>query len=539
MELNRKYIGLTLIIAIAYFLMGELSFGILKEHSVVTIVIFAAEGLALASAIFWGKKVWLGVFLGQFALAYSTGLGWIPALLISLINSSEAVIGVILFRRYSLDMKLSRLKDILGLVMIIVLVLQPFSAILGNLVLFFSGVIEGSGYMASLFSWWFGNIMGQLLFTPFILLLLLNYKKISWGIYLLYMVSFALFIYALELVVVVENLALLLTFTIPSVIWIVSQKGLNYGVGLPVIIAILSTYSVYVGIGAFAIHSMLDNIININFFILVHISLALISGSLFEERRQRESYLRNTIKEKVAKNKEQQLILMQQSRLAQMGEMISMIAHQWRQPLNNLSLISQTIILKYKKGQLDDKAVAYFEKASKKQIAHMSSTIDEFRDFFKPDVDKRIFSIQESVNRMIAILSPVLRTHNITLEHQVCDNCFVEGYPNKLGQSLINIINNAKDALMENQVKEGKISIFYESTEESIILHIRDNAGGIAPDIIDRIFEPYFSTKNDKNGTGIGLYMSKMIVEDHMGGQIVVESVAGITTFTIILNRSL
>jgi len=535
----RENIFLTIFITFGYFLFGKLSFSILQEHTIVTIVIFASEGLALASAIFFGKKVWLGVFLGQFILAYSSSLSFFPSCFISIINSLEAVIGVIIFNRYNLNKNLSTLRDVVGLVMIIVFILQPFSSILGNYILYISNELKDISYLSSLFSWWFGNIMGQLLFTPFILIILINYKKINIYDYLLYILLFTLFIYILELKIIVENLSLLLTFTIPAVILIISKRGLLYGVALPVVIAMVSTYSVYIGVGAFSIHSMVDNIININFFILVHISLALISGVLFEENKTREKYLEDTIKHEVAKNREQQLLMLQQSRLAQMGEMISMIAHQWRQPLNNLSLISQTIILKYKRGKLDDKMIEYFEKSSQKQIKYMSDTIDEFRNFFKPEVDKRIFNLQDSLNNAISIVSPMLKKNSIKLEISECDSCFVNGYPNKLGQSIINIINNAKDALVENRVENPLINIYYKKSEKHIKIYIKDNAGGIPDDIIERVFEPYFSTKSDKNGTGIGLYMTKIIIEEHMKGSITLSSKDGVTIFEIFLNRSL
>jgi len=539
LKYNREYLILTIFISIGYFLLGKVSFSILQEDTIVTIVIFASEGLALASAIFWGKRVWLGIFIGQFILASSCSLDFIPSFFISIINALEAVIGVVIFNRYNLHKNLLTLRDVLGLVMIIIFILQPFSSILGNYVLYISNELENISYLSSLFSWWFGNIMGQLLFTPFILLILIHYKKINIYEYLLYILLFTIFIYILELKIILENLSLLLTFTIPAVILIISRRGLLYGVALPVVIAMVSTYSVYIGVGAFAIHSMVDNIININFFILVHISLALISGVLFEENKTREKYLKDTIKQEVAKNREQQLLMLQQSRLAQMGEMISMIAHQWRQPLNNLSLISQTIILKYKRGKINDNIMDYFEQSSQKQIKYMSDTIDEFRNFFKPEVDKKIFNLHDSINNSISIVSPILTKNSIKLQVSECDGCFVDGYPNKLGQSIINIINNAKDALIENKIENALINIYYKIEEKHIKLYIKDNAGGIPNDIIERIFDPYFSTKNEKNGTGVGLYMTKIIIEEHMRGSIKASSIDGITTFEIVLNRSI
>ena len=230
--------------------------------------------------------------------------------------------------------------------------------------------------------------------------------------------------------------------------------------------------------------------------------------------------LKNKISIEVEKNKQQQIMMFQQSRLAQMGEMISMIAHQWRQPLNNLSTLNQTIILKYKRDKLTTDLIDDFDKNTTKQISTMSQTIDDFSNFFKPEKQKVEFCINDVIKNCIELLNPILTKHQINLEFTNNEIINIFGYPNELGQSLVNIINNAKDALIQDEIENRKIDIKLKLTDTMMHLIISDNANGIQEDIINKIFDPYFSTKNEKNGTGLGLYMTKIIIEDNMQGKI-------------------
>ena len=230
--------------------------------------------------------------------------------------------------------------------------------------------------------------------------------------------------------------------------------------------------------------------------------------------------LEKKIKEEVEKNKKHQLMMFQQSRLAQMGEMISMIAHQWRQPLNLLSMLNQTVILKYKENQLDDKLIDYFSKGTIKHIKGMSQTIDDFSDFFKPEKEQVLFSVSNTILSTVEKIKPIYDKNNISINCKLDENIELLGYPNELGQALINIINNAKDALIENGIEQKEIKIVSKKIDNTVKIIINDNAGGIPNSIIDSIYDPYFSTKDEKNGTGIGLYMTKMIIEEHMNGSI-------------------
>jgi len=212
-----------------------------------------------------------------------------------------------------------------------------------------------------------------------------------------------------------------------------------------------------------------------------------------------------------------------------------MIAHQWRQPLNILSVLSQSIVFKYKLGQLDADKVDHFSKNSDKQIQQMSKTIDDFRNFFKPEKEKINFCINDTVIHSIDMLNPVFSSYDLIVKYENRDKLYSNGFPSELGQALVNIINNAKDALIENKIANKVIVVDLEQKDNKAIITIRDNAGGIPKDIVNNIFDPYFSTKEEKNGTGLGLYMTKLIIEEHMEGKITVENRDGGAEFTIVL----
>ena len=245
------------------------------------------------------------------------------------------------------------------------------------------------------------------------------------------------------------------------------------------------------------------------FFILVYRQRTL---------KRYNSLLETRVQEELNKNRQNQLMLMQQSRFAQMGEMISMIAHQWRQPLNSLSVIIQTMVVRYRLEKLDNVMMSEFEKDTRTQISQMSQTIEDFSNFFKPNREKKYFYISTQVNHSLKLLYPLLHKFEIDIEFDIVDDYEIYGYPNELGQSIINIITNAKDTLIERKIENKKIEIALKIENNNIILSICDNAKGIDSEIIDKIFDPYFSTKTEKTGTGLGLYMSKMIIQEQMNG---------------------
>ena len=227
---------------------------------------------------------------------------------------------------------------------------------------------------------------------------------------------------------------------------------------------------------------------------------------------------------------EQQEIMIEQQKLASMGEMIGNIAHQWRQPLNALGLVLQNIKKAYERGRLDE---AYLEKAvnkGKMLTTKMSTTIDDFRNLIKSKKLKERFFIKDIVNDVIEMVEASLKNHNIEMVLELDENLETESYPNELFQVLVNLVNNSKDAFIE-QNKNGFIKIKTYQKENYIIIEVIDNAGGIPFENPNKVFEPYFTTKD--KGTGIGLYMSKMIIEKDMEGILGVENVEDGAKFTI------
>jgi len=221
-------------------------------------------------------------------------------------------------------------------------------------------------------------------------------------------------------------------------------------------------------------------------------------------------------------------LLAEQSKLASMGEMIGAIAHQWRQPLNELSINIQNLDDDYEDGLIDEEFISRFIQDNNKVIAFMSNTIDDFRNFFRVDKTKELFSVREAIDQTLSIQGAQLKSHNIEL-NVTGDDFNVNGFKSEFQQVILNIINNSKDALLSNAVKDAKIDISLNG--RTII--IEDNAGGIPSDILDRIFEPYFTTKEQGKGTGMGLYMSSMIIRDNMNGTIEVLNVDDGVRFTI------
>lgn len=231
--------------------------------------------------------------------------------------------------------------------------------------------------------------------------------------------------------------------------------------------------------------------------------------------------LKEQIALEIEKNINQQAIMFQQARFAEMGEMISMIAHQWRQPLNHISLIVNNLFLKHKKNTLNDEVVNDVKRQFQHNIVYMSKTIDDFQNFFKPQQQKEKFPIKNLVHDILLLVKPFFDRKKIEVEIQIDDNISYFGYKSELGQVILNILNNAKDAFLVQNIDNKFIKIIVSVNNEKILkLSIEDNAGGINEDIIDKIFDPYFSTKHSKNGTGLGLYIAKIIITDHFKGSI-------------------
>jgi len=239
------------------------------------------------------------------------------------------------------------------------------------------------------------------------------------------------------------------------------------------------------------------------------------------ESNNLNKHLQDHPKEEIGKNRDNELMITKQSRMAQVEQVISMIAHQWRQSLNNLYLLNQKVNLLYRSNRLDAIVMEEFQNDSLKQIEQMSETINDFSDFFRPDKEKSRFDLMQVIKDTLEVMLPILGHLDIKIDVVIepQTQLSLQGYPGELRQAMINLINNAKDALLESSKNKKRwIKIALYSNEERVFLEVSDNAGGIPKENLDRVFEPYFSTKSQKHGTGLGLYISKMIVEEHEGG---------------------
>ena len=239
--------------------------------------------------------------------------------------------------------------------------------------------------------------------------------------------------------------------------------------------------------------------------------------------------LKQKIKDALTQNTQQLRLLQQQSKLASMGEMIGAIAHQWRQPLNALNINIQNLDDDFEDGLIDKEFLDNFINKNSKIINFMSKTIDDFRNFYRVDKVKKDFYVKKAIRDVLSIQAVQIRAHNIKIILSGEDK-LIKGYESEFKQVILNLINNAKDAVIENSIKSPKINI--EILENRLL--IKDNGGGIPANVLSRIFEPYFTTKDQGKGTGLGLYMSKMIIEDNMQGKLSAWNEKGWTVFEII-----
>ena len=255
------------------------------------------------------------------------------------------------------------------------------------------------------------------------------------------------------------------------------------------------------------------------------------------ELKQLNESLSETVAYKVAEVHEQQEMLITQSRLAAMGEMLSMIAHQWRQPLSTTTLrISNMQIKSMMEHQKNDERDVLLEEVSD-TLVYLSNTIDDFQTYFKPDYKSELANVSELMQRAKSFVQARADIYDIEVVCEGSTELEIDTFANEMIQVVINILNNAIDVIVSSQKSEKKISIETVADKEHILIKIKDSGEGIETRLLERIFEPYFSTKSE-NGTGLGLYMAKMIIQEHMKGRIYAQnSENGGAEFSIELPR--
>lgn len=250
-----------------------------------------------------------------------------------------------------------------------------------------------------------------------------------------------------------------------------------------------------------------------------------------DEKTKELQELNANLKEKIAyeveQSRQKDQIMLKQSRLAAMGEMVGNIAHQWRQPLNALALVVQSFGTKKMVGKLDDAFIDAQVEEGMKLANSMSKTIDDFRNFFKPDKQEELFSLQRVIGEALDLVAIYYQKLGIQID-LICKNDFyTNGYSNEFSQVIMNLLANAKDILSEKKEPEKYIEIIIDQVAPNEgKISVIDNGGGMRADVLERMFEPYFTTKHQNTGTGIGLYMSQEIIEKHMRGRIWAENIA-------------
>ena len=244
------------------------------------------------------------------------------------------------------------------------------------------------------------------------------------------------------------------------------------------------------------------------------------------------SSLQERIDATIAELRQMDQLMITQGRQAAMGEMIGNIAHQWRQPLNALAMVLGNFKSAYQYNELTDDYVDKLVESGNRLIQKMSTTINDFRNFFRPDKEIVSFPVLEQIHQAIALVDAGLASQNITIHLDAPHEIMASGFPNEYSQVLLNLLTNARDAIKESGVLVGSIKIRLYERDGEVCTSVSDNGGGIPDDIIDRIFEPYFSTK--QMGTGIGLYMSKMIIERSMGGTVEVHNIDSGAEFIVV-----
>ena len=245
--------------------------------------------------------------------------------------------------------------------------------------------------------------------------------------------------------------------------------------------------------------------------------------------------LEQRVEESVAELRRKDQMLINQNRMAGMGEMLNNIAHQWRQPLNNVGLIIQTLLCNYQLGLLTAEEMEIHVEKAMETIQFMSRTIDDFRSFSLPEKETCRFVVNDVVQSTIDLVCPTLKYHDIDVRFQTAEPVAALGYPNQYSQVILNIISNARDVLVERNVSDPRIVITASRAGDQAVISIQDNGGGIDEGILGRIFDPFFTSKEPGKGTGIGLYMSKVIIEQNMSGTVSATNVDGGAAFMVTL----
>ena len=265
--------------------------------------------------------------------------------------------------------------------------------------------------------------------------------------------------------------------------------------------------------------------------LIVSLILALVISNII--KRTFAAY-RDNIHHEVENSKAKDRLIFEQTRKAAMGELIGVIAHQLKQPLNTITVNKDLLIDDYNYGELDEAALHEFDDVISRQVNFMAASIDELKDFFNPNKPVKPFSVREAIESGLSIIGKSISGKGIELTTDFRRDALLTGIDNEFQQVILNIVNNAKDALEEKSTEGAHIRLSTDVEDDILLIEICDNGGGVDPEIIDKVFDSYFTTKG-KKGTGIGLNLSRMIIEESFSGTIRVRNTDEGACFTIVL----
>lgn len=507
---NQLYykIFLNFILAFLYVLTGKLSTIIFVSKKIITFSVFIPEGIALAFALYFGKSIIPGIFLGQVILALINHLNIFEAIGIGIINSLEALIAIYLFNKFKLSTTLKNFKDFFYLIGIIIFILQPFSTFFGNLVL----SIGGKFNLQNMFYWWIGNVLGQILFTPFLLILFNNLKKKFIKRFLIDGIIFSFIVFLFVFLLNIKSVFILLIISSSLILYILITKGLLEGLFLNIVLYYEIIIAIIFKRNIFSTYTNIENAINFDLFIVYNTILIYIIGILFEKEKNSKKELEKIVKQITKENKQQFEQILNQRNLVAKAEIINMLAHQWRQPLNNISLISDLIYTKSMMNNLTNEDIKELTEKIKKETLNLSNTIEKLTSLNK-DLANEEFNIKE------VILSTLNKIDSKNIKVKLELNDYIISFnKNALSQILLTLLQNSKEVLEDKENKEIEIKTLKK--DKNIILIIKDNGKGIKN--IDKIFDPYYSTK-DKNKRGLSLFIVKTLI-DKLGATIEVKN---------------
>lgn len=520
--------------ALLYFLSAKAVAPLSLVESGSVFAIWPPTGVALSAFFLFGYRAWLGVFLGALALNL-TLTPFLPSAQIAVTNTLGPMAGFWLLRRLGNEAVFEEVRS-MAFFFLAIFAASLVTATGGGFALWLHGLVPAAAVPSVWIGWFLGDLIGFLLIAPLVAAFRCEPKPCV----LLFSVEGVLMVLVLAFVGASVfgplNLFDMVSFPVeyfllPPLIWGALRFGSSVAVLSLLAIALFSIGGTIAGHGPFIRENPNHSLWLLQSFNGVLAVTILLMASIFREKERALE----------AERKSNTQALLQQSKLALIGEMVGAIAHQWRQPLNTLGLTVQDLEDAFNYGELDKKTLERDVEESLRQIAYMSQTIEDFRNFVKPARAKAPFSPSAAVERAVKLVERQLAGKEIRVDTALSREGRVLGVESELAQAVINLLNNARDAILERRERTaaeipGEIRIVVETEETAIRMMVEDNGGGIPPQLAEKLFDPYVSTKGEK-GTGIGLSMVKTIVEEGMEGTLFEENGAEGARFVLTFPR--